>query len=73
MIATARNAEGIVSQRTQMKLLPGIVDDPDDEIEQINKEKADSIKRAQQAIGVPDVDKQENPQEGLNDDQEETE
>lgn len=73
MIATARNAEGIVSQRTQMKLLPGIVDDPDDEIEQINKEKAENIKRAQQAIGVPDVDKQEPPQEGLSDDQTETE
>lgn len=71
MIATARNAEGIVSQRTQMKLLPGIVDDPDDEIEQINKEKADSIKRAQQAVGVPDANKDQ--PEGLNNDQTEEE
>lgn len=69
MISTAKNAEGIVSQRTQMKLLPGIVDDPDDEIAQINEETAAQIKNAQQAMGVPDAD-QNQPTEALNDDQE---
>lgn len=55
MISAAKNADGLVSQRTQMKLLPGIVEDPDDEIEEIKKEQAEKIKNAQQAAGsLPD-------------------
>ena len=59
MISAAKDAEGLVSKRTQLKLLPGIVDDPDDEIKQMEKEKQDSIKDAQQAAGsLPDYMKQ---------------
>lgn len=55
MVNTAKSAEGLVSQRTQMKLLPGIVDDPDEEIREIQKEKQDNIKNAQKAAGsLPD-------------------
>lgn len=68
MVSTANNAEGIISQRTQMKLLPGIVDNPDDEIDQINKEKVEQIKNAQQAMGVPDADQSQSTK-ALNDDQ----
>ena len=59
MISAAKDAEGLVSKRTQLKLLPGIVDDPDNEIKQMEKEKQDSIKNAQQAVGsLPDYMKQ---------------
>ena len=59
MISAAKDAEGLVSQRTQMKLLPGIVDDPDAEIEEIKKEKTEYIKNAQEAVGsLPDFMKQ---------------
>lgn len=60
MISAAKNAEGLVSQRTQLKLLPGIVSDPDEEIKQIQEEKKQNIKTAQSAIGsLPDYMKQE--------------
>lgn len=59
MISAAKDADGLISQRTQMKLLPGIVDDPDDEIAEIQKEKAENIKNAQEAAGsLPDFMKQ---------------
>ncbi len=54
MISAAKNAEGMVSQQTQLSLLP-FVKDPQAEIEQINKEKQENIKNAQQAAGsLPD-------------------
>ena len=57
-ISAAKQAEGLVSQRTAISLLP-FVDDPDDEIKQMEKEKQDSIKNAQQAVGsLPDYMKQ---------------
>lgn len=69
MISAAKNAEGLVSQRTQLSLLPGIVSDPDEEIKQIQKEKEQNIKNAQSAIGsLPDYMKQD--QESDSDDQE---
>lgn len=37
-IENARNAEGIVSQRTQLSLMPSVVQDPDTELEQIARE-----------------------------------
>lgn len=53
-ISEAKNVEGLVSQRTALKLLP-FVSDPDEEIKQMNQEKQDSIKNAQQAAGsLPD-------------------
>lgn len=53
-ISEAKNVEGLVSQRTALKLLP-FVNDPDEEIKQINQEKQESIKNAQQAAGsLPD-------------------
>lgn len=53
-VNNARNAEGIVSKRTQLKLLP-FVDDPDSELKQIKQEQADQIKNAQEAAGgLPD-------------------
>lgn len=67
MISAAKDADGLVSQRTQMKLLPGIVDDPDDEIEEIKKERAENIKNAQEAAGsLPDFMKQ--PEDAGDDD-----
>lgn len=57
-IAAAKQAEGLVSQRTALSLLP-FVDDPDEEIKQMEKEKQDSIKNAQQVVGsLPDYMKQ---------------
>ena len=53
-ISDAKNVEGLVSQRTALKLLP-FVSDPDAEIKQINQEKQENIKNAQQAAGsLPD-------------------
>ena len=53
-ISDAKNVEGLVSQRTALKLLP-FVSDPDEEIKQINQEKQENIKNAQQAAGsLPD-------------------
>lgn len=67
MISAAKDADGLVSQRTQMKLLPGIVDDPDDEIAEIKKERAENIKNAQEAAGsLPDFMKQ--PEDAGDDD-----
>ena len=67
-ISEAKNVEGLVSQRTALKLLP-FVSDPDEEIKQINQEKQDSIKSAQQAAGsLPDY-----LNSGVDDDKSETE
>ncbi|ADZ07435.1 prophage protein [Lactobacillus amylovorus] len=59
MISAAKNAEGMVSQQTQLSLLP-FVKDPQAEIEQINKEKQENIKNAQKAAdSLPDYMKQD--------------
>ena len=56
-INAAKNATGIVSHRTQLKLLP-FVSDADDEIDQIGKEKAEQIKQNRKAMGdLMDSDK----------------
>lgn len=49
-IDAAKDATGIVSHRTQLKLLP-FVNDADNEINQIGKEKADQIKQARASMG----------------------
>lgn len=49
-INAAKDATGIVSHRTQLKLLP-FVSDTDDEIDQIGKEKAEQIKQSRKAMG----------------------
>lgn len=65
-ISAAKQAEGMVSNRTLLSLLP-FVDDPDTELEQLNKEKQDSIKQVREAADVlPDYLKT-----GEDDDQEE--
>lgn len=63
MISAAKSAEGMISQKTQLSLLP-FVKDPQAEIEQMNKEKQDSIKQARQAAdSLPDYMKQDDEDE----------
>lgn len=65
MISAAKNAEGLVSKRTQLKLLPGIVDDPDDEIKQIQQENKESIAQAREASdSLPDYMKPNGDEDG---------
>lgn len=53
-ISAAKQAEGLVSQRTLLSLLP-FVDDPDKEIEQLQKEKQNNIQQAREAAdALPD-------------------
>lgn len=53
-ISAAKQAEGMISKRTQLSLLP-FIDDPDSELEQVNKEKQESIKQAREAAdALPD-------------------
>lgn len=53
-ISAAKQAEGLVSQRTLLSLLP-FVDDPDDEIQQLNKEKQENIQQIREATdSLPD-------------------
>ncbi|NRN92677.1 hypothetical protein IMAU30038_00087 [Lactobacillus helveticus] len=53
-INAAKQAEGLVSQRTLLSLLP-FVDDPDEEIEQLQKEKQENIQQAREAAdALPD-------------------
>lgn len=53
-VNSAKNSEGMVSKETQLSLL-SFVSDPKAEIDKIAKEKADSIKQAQESFGaVPD-------------------
>ena len=49
-IDAAKAATGIVSHRTQLKLLP-FVSNADDELQQVGKEKADQIKQARASMG----------------------
>lgn len=54
-VSTAKNAEGIVSHKTQLSMI-STVTDPQAELEEIAKEKVDAIKQAQDAIGSnPDL------------------
>lgn len=63
LISAAKNAEGIISKKTQLSLLP-FVKDPQVEIDQINQEKEDSIKMAQNAVGsLPDYMKSDDEEE----------
>lgn len=53
-ISAAKQAEGMISKRTQLSLLP-FINDPDSELEQVNKEKQESIKQAREAAdALPD-------------------
>ena len=53
-ISAAKQAEGLVSQRTLLSLLP-FVDDPDEEIKQLQKEKQENIKQVREATdALPD-------------------
>lgn len=53
-ISAAKQAEGLVSQRTLLSLLP-FVDDPDEEIQQLNKEKQENIQQIREATdSLPD-------------------
>mgnify|MGYP000429584348 FL=1 len=53
-ISAAKQAEGMISKRTQLSLLP-FIDDPDSELEQVDKEKQESIKQAREAAdALPD-------------------
>lgn len=64
-ISAAKQAEGMISKRTQLSLLP-FINDPDSELEQVNKEKQESIKQAREAAdALPDYMKtsEENDQE----------
>ena len=61
------NLQGNVSARTLLKLLP-FVEDPDYEIEEVNKQKEEDVKRqqelfAQGANTPPDFDEEEEPEE----------
>lgn len=47
-ISAAKQAEGMISKRTQLSLLP-FINDPNSELEQVNKEKQESIKQAREA------------------------
>ena len=63
LVSTAKDAEGLVSKKTQLSLLP-FVKDPQAEIDQMNKEKEDNIKMAQNAVGsLPDYMKSNNEEE----------
>lgn len=63
LVSTAKDAEGLVSKRTQLSLLP-FVKDPQAEIDQMNKEKEDNIKMAQSAVGsLPDYMKSDDKEE----------
>lgn len=53
-ISAAKQAEGMISKRTQLSLLP-FINDPNSELEQVNKEKQESIKQAREAAdALPD-------------------
>ena len=53
-ISAAKQAEGMISKRTQLSLLP-FINDPKSELEQVNKEKQESIKQAREAAdALPD-------------------
>lgn len=53
-ISAAKQAEGMISKRTQLSLLP-FINDPDNELEQVDKEKQESIKQAREAAdALPD-------------------
>lgn len=54
-VATAKNAEGIVSQKTQLSMISTITD-PQTELDEIAKEKTEAIKQARNAMGSnPDL------------------
>ena len=54
-VSTAKNAEGIVSHKTQLSMI-STVTDPQAELDEISKEKTEAIKQAQNAIGSnPDL------------------
>lgn len=54
-VATAKNAEGIVSQKTQLSMI-STVTDPQAELDEIAKEKTEAIKQARNAMGSnPDL------------------
>lgn len=54
-VLTAKNAEGIVSHKTQLSMI-STVTDPQAELEEVAKEKTEAIKQAQNAIGAnPDL------------------
>ena len=54
-VSTAKNAEGIVSHKTQLSMI-STVTDPQAELDEIAKEKTEAIKQAQDAIGSnPDL------------------
>lgn len=54
-VSTAKNAEGIVSHKTQLSMI-STVTDPQAELEEVAKEKTEAIKQAQNAIGAnPDL------------------
>ena len=57
-IDNAKNAEGIVSKKTQLGMIPDI--EPDAEMKQIAKEKADAIKQTQQLSMPIDILKRDN-------------
>lgn len=53
-ISAAKQAEGMISKRTQLSLLP-FINDPNSELELVNKEKQESIKQAREAAdALPD-------------------
>lgn len=54
-VATAKNAEGIVSQKTQLSMI-STVTDPQAELDEIAKEKTEAIKQVQSAMNsTPDL------------------
>lgn len=54
-VATAKNAEGIVSQKTQLSMISTITD-PQAELDEIAKEKTEAIKQVQSAMNsTPDL------------------
>ena len=54
-VATAKNAEGIVSQKTQLSMI-STVTDPQAELDEIAKEKTEAIKQIQSAMNsTPDL------------------
>lgn len=54
-VATAKNAEGIVSQKTQLSMI-STVTDPQAELDEITKEKTEAIKQVQSAMNsTPDL------------------
>ncbi|MCZ9642010.1 MULTISPECIES: phage portal protein [Lactobacillus] len=67
-VNSARNAEGIISKKTQLGLL-SFVDDPASEIKAMEQEQEDKIKQAQKAAdSMPDFMKQDDDKQELDED-----